>query len=89
MSTQADFNLHAFVARGPKKGTLLFPHKHLTGKYVVSTSRFKKDYIPVEDRADLLGWLEKGYHLRMSSNEPGASAPSLIEPSKIYRSVVP
>ena len=66
-------HLHAFVSRGPKVGTILYPHKHRDGSYVVSMTRFEKDYIQVEDCNDLLGWLEKGYRLRMSNkDEPGA-----------------
>lgn len=80
-------NLHAFVSRGPNKGTLLFPHKHEDGAYVVSMTRFEQDYIRVPDAADLLGWLEKGYRLRMSNAAAGAPAPRLIEPRTIYRPV--
>ncbi len=87
MSADKDAGLHAFVARGPKAGTLLYPHKHRDGSYVVSMTRFEKDYIHVIDRADLLGWLEKGYRLRMSNKESGVASPSLVEPSKIYRPV--
>ena len=81
-------DLHAFVARGPKAGTLLYPHKHRDGSYAVSMTRFEKDYIRVSDPADLLDWLERGYRLRMSNKDGGVAAPSLIEPSKIYRPVV-
>ena len=88
MSQKAALNLHAFVAREPKAGALLYPHKHRDGSYVVSMTRFEKDYIHFNDRSELLGWLEKGYRLRMSNKDAGAAAPSLIEPSKIYRPVV-
>ena len=80
--------LHAFVARGPNTGTLLFPHKHRDGMYVVSPSRYEVDYTRVADPSDLLGWVEKGYCVRMSNKEGGASAPSLIEPGAIYRPVL-
>lgn len=66
--------LHAFVARGPKAGAMLFPHKHRDGSYVVSTTRFEKDYIKVFDSADLLNWLEKGYRLRMSNKDAGVAS---------------
>ena len=79
--------LHAFVSRGPKVGTLLYPHKHQDGTYVVSMSRFEHDYIRVSDPAELLGWLEKGYRLRMSNPVAGVPAPSLIAPNAIYRPV--
>jgi hypothetical protein len=80
--------LHAFVTRGQKIGTLLYPHKHRNGSYVVSMTRFEKDYIYLQDQSELLSWLEKGYRLRMSNKDAGIAAPSLIEPSKIYRPVV-
>jgi hypothetical protein len=79
--------LHAFVSRGPNAGTLLFPHEHEDGNYVVSMTRFERDYKRVSDPADLLGWFEKGYRLRMSNPAAGVPAPSLIAPSAIYRPV--
>lgn len=88
MSADKDAPLHAFVARGPKTGTLLYAHKHRDGSYVVSMTRFEKDYIKVAKSADLLNWLEKGYRLRMSNKDAGVVSPSLVEPSKIYRPVV-
>ena len=88
MTADKDVGLHALVARGPKAGTLLYPHKHRDGNYVVSMTRFEKDYIKVAYAADLLDWLEKGYRLRMSNKEGGVPSPSLIEPGKIYRPVV-
>lgn len=87
MSADKDAGLHAFVARGPKTGTLLYPHKHRDGSYVVSMTRFDKDYIKVANSTDLLNWLEKGYRLRMSNKVAGVVSPSLIKPSKIYRPV--
>lgn len=80
--------LHAFVTRGPKNGILLYPHKHRDGSFVVSMTRFEKDYIYIQNQSELLSWLEKGYRLRMSNKNAGVASPSLIEPSKIYRPVV-
>ena len=88
MSASDDQILHAFVRRGANAGTILFPHKHKDGSYVVSKTRFEKDYVKVAQSADLLDWLEKGYRLRMSNKESGIASPSLIEPGKIYRPVV-
>jgi hypothetical protein len=79
--------LHAFVSRGPKAGTLLFPHKHEDGAYVVSMTRYERDYIYVTDPDELLGWLEKGFRLRMSNPAAGAAEPRLIVPTAIYRPV--
>lgn len=80
--------LHAFVSRGQHPGELLRPHVHGDGTYVVSKTRFERDYVRVTDPGELLGWLEKGYSLRMSNREAGIAAPSLIEPGAIYRRVL-
>jgi hypothetical protein len=49
--------LHAFVARGPNTDTLLFPHRHEDGKFVVSPTKLSKDYTRVGDPAEPLhGW---------------------------------
>lgn len=79
--------LHAFVARGPGAGTRLFPHRHEDGTYVVSMTRFERDYVRVANESALLDWLERGYKLRMSNPTEGASAPRLISPESIYRPV--
>lgn len=86
--TSSNKRLHAFVSRGQHAGKLLFPHRHKDGAYVVSKTRFERDYIRVADPSDLLGWLEKGYRLRMSNEDAGIASPSLIEPGAIYRPVV-
>lgn len=79
--------LHAFVSRGDKKGTILLPHRHEDGMYVVSLTRFERDYIRVANEKDILGWLEKGLSLRMSNEAEGIAAPSLIAPKSIFRPV--
>lgn len=81
--------LHAFVSRGLHAGTLLYPHRHKDGAYVVSKTRFERDYIRVSDPSALIGWLEKGYSLRMSNPDAGINQASLIEPGAIYRPVLP
>jgi hypothetical protein len=80
-------NLHAFVARGQHAGKILYPHLHADGSYVVSKTRFEKDYVRIEDAKDLVRWLERGYRLRMSNRELGVAAPSLIHPKAIYRPI--
>jgi hypothetical protein len=80
-------HLHAFVSRGANAGTILYPHQHRDGRYVVSMTRFEKDYIYVDDGVELLGWLEKGYRLRMSNKDGGVPAPSLIEPGAVFRPI--
>jgi len=81
-------NLHAFVARGPKIGTILLPHRHEEGCFIVSKTRFEADYIRVSKFDEVLPWLERGYGLRMSNPDAGVSAPSLIKPASIFRPVV-
>ncbi len=79
---------HAFVARGPNKGTRLYPYCHEDGMFVVSPTRYEKDYSMVASEADLEGWMLKGYRLRMSNIAAGIDAPSLIKPENVYRPVV-
>ncbi|WP_150523136.1 hypothetical protein [Roseibium sediminis] len=80
--------LHAFVSRGAHLGELLYPHLHDDGTYVVSMTRFEEDYIRINDPADILPWLEKGYRLRMSNPDKGIRAASLIKPEAIFRPVL-
>jgi len=82
------YGLHSFVSRGARVGELLFPHKHEDGVYVVSKTRFEKDYIRVAKESEILPWLEKGYGLRMSNSAKGITVPSLITPESIFRPVV-
>ncbi|ESQ73503.1 hypothetical protein [Asticcacaulis sp. AC402] len=85
MSRSSKLQLHAFVARGPKAGTVIYPHEHQDGSFVVSMTRFAKDYVYLRDPDDIPVWLEKGYRLRMSNKDAGVPAASLIVPSKIFR----
>jgi hypothetical protein len=80
------FKLHAFVARGSRKGELLFPHKHEDGAFVVSKTRFEKEYERVSED-EILNWLEKGFGLRMSNPQKGINSPSLVTPESIFRIV--
>lgn len=80
--------IHAFVARGQHAGKLLYPHCHKDGAYIVSMTRFERDYVRVRDLDEILSWLERGYRLRMSNPLAGVTAPSLIEPRAIYRPVI-
>lgn len=78
---------HAFVSRGTNEGKMLFPHKHADGAYVVSMTRFERDYIRVHHQSELLTWLEQGYRLRMSNPADGIPQPSLVAPVAIYRPI--
>ena len=72
------------VKRGGTAGTLLTPHMHEDGHFVVSKTKFKSDYIRIKDESDLIDWVGRGYSVRMSN--PAAKSPrptSLITPSSI------
>ncbi|MGY4349725.1 hypothetical protein ACVWXM_006218 [Bradyrhizobium sp. GM7.3] len=78
-------DLYAVIARGKNKGIKLYPHRHEDGMYVVSPTRFERDYIRIPSKEGLVEWLSKGYRLRMSNSVAGVSAPSLIRPTSISR----
>ena len=80
-------SLHAFVRSGPNVGKLLFPHRHEDGSFVVSKTRFEKDYLRLRNEHEILAMLEEGYALRMSNPNEGITAPSLISPESIYRPI--
>lgn len=70
------------VTRGKNAGAILTPHRHANGTYVVSHTRFEKDYIYLEDESEIGAYLKKGYKLRMS--DPGTgSSPSLVSNASI------
>lgn len=62
-------------------------HKHEDGQYVVSMTRFEQDYLRIQNADELLGWVVKGFSLRMPNPGAGITAPSLIARSAIYRPV--
>jgi hypothetical protein len=77
--------LQATVKRGKAIGTVLTPHRHSDGMYVVSLTRFEKDYIRVASEAELPDWLAKGYRIRMSNPLVDSHrSPSLIAPASIF-----
>jgi hypothetical protein len=78
-------DLYTVVTCGKHKGTKLYPHKHEDGMYVVSPTRFERDYIRVPHIKDVPEWLGKGYRLRMSNSAAGVRAASLILPASISR----
>lgn len=76
--------LRYIVKRGRGTGTVLTPHKHEDGAFVVSPTRFEADYIRVTSINDVIVWLSKGYSVRMSNLSSSTHrAPSLISPSSI------
>ena len=65
------------VARGKHAGKLFTPHKHACGRYVVSKTRFQRDYIYVETLDEVLRYLKAGYKVRVSDPDT-KSSPSLV-----------
>jgi hypothetical protein len=54
------------------------------GCFVVSKTRFDKDYVRLTGELEIAGWLQRGYHLLMSNQAvEGHRAPSLIAPASI------
>lgn len=77
-------DISASVRRGGSKGTLLYPHRFKDGAYVVSKTRFKRDYVRLTNKSEIIQYLERGFSLRMSSsNSNKHKAPSLIRASNI------
>lgn len=76
--------LQVTVKRGKAIGTILRPHMHSDGMFVVSMTRFEKDYIRINSEAELPDWLAKGYRVRMSNPSVlNHRSPSLIAPASI------
>lgn len=73
----------AKVARGKNAGTLIYPHLHADGMYVVSKTRFKRDYIRLANLHGVVTHIAEGYKVRMSNPTKGITASSLITPSAI------
>lgn len=71
----------AKVSRGPQKGEIVTPHRHEDGTYVVSRTRFEKDYIRVATLEDFASKTRKGLKGRMSS--PAVKGPRLFSPKSI------
>jgi hypothetical protein len=84
LTTDIRVELYFVVQRGKAAGTVLYPHIHTDGCYVVSPSRFEKDYVRVRSVDEVKEYMGRGYSLRMS-NEDSANhrAPSLIAPASI------
>ena len=74
-------NIYAKVSRGPQKGERLTPHRHADGMYVVSPTRFERDYIRVATLEAFADEIRKGLKGRMSS--PVVKGPRLFAPSSI------
>jgi len=76
--------LRYVVKRGRSVGTILTPHLHEDNHFVVSLTRYEKDYQRVKDEKDLPEWVRKGYSVRMSNpSVKSHRSPSLITPGSI------
>jgi len=74
--------IFAKVSRGPQKGEIVTPHLHEDGMYVVSPTRFERDYIRVRSLEDFASEIQKGLKGRMSSH--GVKGPRLFSQSSIH-----
>ncbi|WP_417507833.1 hypothetical protein [Marinomonas gallaica] len=75
-------NISYTTPRGKYQGLIQRPHLHQNGKYVVSKTRFKEDYIYVDSINDVKKYLDLGYKVRVSSLDP-KTAPSLVKLSSL------
>ena len=76
--------LRYIVQRGEEPGVVLTPHRYKEGYYVVSMTRFEQDQFAVQNEAELLDYVQRGYGVRMSNpNTEKHKAPSLISAGEI------
>lgn len=61
--------------RGKTQGQICTPHRQNDGTYVVSKTRFAKDYVFVHTADEIIEHVKQGFSVRMST---GTVAPSLI-----------
>lgn len=73
--------IYSKVSRGPQKGETVTPHLHKDGTYIVSPTRFEKDYVRVNTLTEFASQIRRGLKGRMSS--PTVKGPRLFSPSSI------
>ena len=73
----------AKVIRGKNSGVVVRPHLHKDGMYVVSKTRFERDYVRVANLKEVVFHIADGFSVRMSNRKNGVLAPSLIRPGAI------
>lgn len=71
------------VRSGKYKGVAVFPHLSRDGCYVVSKTKMAIDQVRVRTEADIIGYIGKGYGLRMSNLLLGVKDARLLMPSSI------
>lgn len=79
MPSSSNSDLHYVVSRGKAAGTVLRPYVQAS-HFIVSPTRFEKDYIRVPVDQPLEPFLKRGFSLRMSAL---GVAPSLISAASI------
>ena len=79
-TAHAPISITAIVSRGKNAGAELRPHVFRGDKYVVSMTRFEKDYTFVDSLRDVADYVGRGYSVRMSGD---GIAASLIAPKSI------
>jgi hypothetical protein len=76
--------IFSIVKHGKAIGTRLTPHRYNAGFFVVSKTRFEKDYDRITDESQLPLYVAQGYSVRMSNPDvPNHRSPSLIAPASI------
>jgi len=83
LASTGEHELHARVQRGRAKGSILVPHRHSDGCFVVSMTRFERDYIRLRSIQEVVEHLRRGYSLRMIAHHGPTKSPSLISSSSI------
>ncbi|MGY3531174.1 hypothetical protein [Bradyrhizobium sp. USDA 4452] len=83
LASTGSHELRVTVQRGRAKGSILVPHRHSDGCFVVSMTRFESDYIRLRSIREVVEHLRRGYSLRMSGDHASTKSPSLISPSSI------
>lgn len=72
----------AQVSRGVHRGEMLYPHRYSNGGYVVSSSKFSRDYHFVYTLSDVRDAVHRGLSVRMSGDKV-CKSPRLISPISI------
>ncbi len=76
-------NLTYTPSAGKKAGKVHKPHLFNDGFYVVSQTRFARDYVKVRTLNEVYECYKKGFRVRMSHEQ---DKPSLISPGSIRES---
>ncbi len=75
--------ISALVSRGKNKGVEIYPCRHKDGMYVVSKTRYEKDYVRVGTLEEVASYVEKGYSVRMNNPDECVVPSSLISTTNI------